>query len=98
MTTVTLAAYSHLAVYSSIVVLTLAMIAFAMDLAGAVPRTVHAPKGRGSWWAREHPLPAATFLRRRRVRRPSTAAMRPGWLSRPLGRVSSSPPSALSAK
>lgn len=45
MTNVTLAAYSHLAVYSSIVVLTLAMIAFAMDLAGAVPRTVARPEG-----------------------------------------------------
>ena len=45
MTNVTLAAYSNLAVYSSIVVLTLAMIAFAMDLAGAVPRTAARPEG-----------------------------------------------------
>ena len=43
MINVTLAAYSNLAVYSAIVVLTLAMIAFAIDLAGAVPRTAPQP-------------------------------------------------------
>ena len=44
MTNVTFAAYSNLAVYSAIVVLTLAMIAFAMDLAGAVPNAVRRPE------------------------------------------------------
>jgi cytochrome c-type biogenesis protein CcsB len=43
MTNVTLAGYSNLAVYSAIVVLTLAMIAFAIDLAGTVPRTASEP-------------------------------------------------------
>jgi cytochrome c-type biogenesis protein CcsB len=40
MTNETLAQYANLAVYSAMAVLTLAMIAFAMDLAGAAPRVL----------------------------------------------------------
>ena len=38
MTNETLAQYANLAVYSAMAVFTIAMIAFAMDLAGAAPR------------------------------------------------------------
>ncbi|MEP7036171.1 MAG: c-type cytochrome biogenesis protein CcsB, partial [Actinomycetota bacterium] len=45
MTNETLALYANLAVYSAMVVLTIAMIAFAIDLAGAAPKVLAAAPG-----------------------------------------------------
>jgi cytochrome c-type biogenesis protein CcsB len=44
MTNQTLAQYANLAVYSAMAVFTIAMIAFALDLAGVVPRVMAAPE------------------------------------------------------
>ncbi len=85
MTNLTFAAYSNLAVNSAMVVLTLAMIAFALDLAGAVPSAAAHPEqerllvGATGRTDNDHRAQGAVAPTRRR-RKAAGVAMALTWL------------------